>query len=132
MHGAGLDLAQVEITQGKNTQRLEQGSSHALEGKDQGRFVGTNHHLLFLMDQEKPGKVLFLIFQSLKKNFPFIFGCGLVAGNRSRVLKPVAHYMFHASSRIVKSDWGNLPMLAKKVAALVQRDWMGEHLAKPS
>src|SRR5437660_12780617 len=53
----GLDLAQIQVTQGKDAKRLEQRAGNVSERKDQRGLIGPVVNFLLLLNQEKAGKV---------------------------------------------------------------------------
>src|SRR5262249_24927077 len=122
------NLAQIQVTQGKNAEGLEQSPGNVPEREDQRGLIRTFMDFLFLLDKEKPGKVLFVILKTGLQDMPSILFRRLTAGNGSGITQATGHDMLHASGCVIESNWFNFCMLPKKIATLVQSHRMRKHL----
>src|ERR1700686_1163061 len=144
-HGAGLDLAQADIAQGKHAERLEERARNILYLKHDGGLVRAARNeativrtsLLFLRgpasysaqiaNQEEAREVSFVIFDAGLENAPSVFSCRLTSRDSCGIVQLSGNDVFHAAGRVIERNRLDLRMLAKKIAALVERNRMRQH-----
>jgi hypothetical protein len=136
-HGAGFDLAEADVTQGENAQRLEERSGNILDFEGDRSLVGAARDEALaacrggcrLANEEEAGEVAFVVFNASLKDFAGVFASGMASGDAGGIEKAMGDDMLHASGRIVERDWLYPGMVAEEVAALVEGDRVGEQLA---
>jgi len=119
MHRPGLHLAKVGVVIGKYLERRDQGSGAVFDRKSNADLVsipcGTGHATA---NQEEPGVVRGIVFDTRRKHLAAVGEGCLFAGNGGVLAVPLLNYMLDAAGGVVKGSWRHLSMLAQKSAAL--------------
>src|SRR5271168_1838344 len=141
-HGARLDLAEADVAQGEDAERLEQRSGQVLHLEGDRSLVGAGRDQALvaersatpsprrLANQEKAGEIAFVVLDAGLENLAGVFARGVTSGHAGSVGKSTSDYMLHASCSVVERDRLNAGMVPKEVAALVERHRMREHLTQ--
>jgi len=124
-----FDLAEIDITQGENAQRLKENAWQILEGKADGCFVGAFTDGLRLADQQKASVVLLVVFNVRQQHASPVLLRRLGGRNRSRIRQLLGDEVANASSCVVERHCLDSRTHAEEVPALVERHRMGEHSA---
>ena len=157
-HGTGLDLAQANVSQGEDAERLEERSGQVLNLEGDRSLVcagwdellvagcggiafpfphGVLHRVLRsgnprfprrLANQEEAGEVAFVVLDASLEDFTAVLTRGVQSSDASGVGKAMSDDVLHAACRVVERNWLDFGMMAEEVAALVERDWVRERL----
>ena len=141
-HGARLDLAEADVAQGENAERLEERSGHVFYLERDGSLVGAGRDQPLvaergvspspcqLANQKKAGEVAFVVLDAGPENPARVFARSMASGDARGVAKPMSHDVLHTSRSVVERDRLDAGVVAKEVSALVERDRVREHLAQ--
>src|ERR1700751_3251520 len=130
-----LDLAQADISQRKQAERLEKCPGQVSHLKGDRGLIGPawNQAVIFrtsrlaaplacaLSNQKKAGEIALVVFDARLQDFPAIFAGRLAAGDPCRIVQLVGHDVLHAAGRVVERYRLDLAMAAEEIAALVER-----------
>src|SRR6266849_679863 len=123
-HGPRLDLAQTDIAEGKDAERLEQYPRSVLHAERQRSLIGmvvAYRQRLSPLDQKEAGEVFLVILNSGLQDLSRVHFRGSAAGNGRRIAQAFCNHMLHASRRVVEGHGLQSPILRKQVAALIER-----------
>src|SRR5271166_6039186 len=101
-HGPRFDLAEVDIAQGEDAERLEENARQILQGKANGRFVGSPTYLPQLADLQEASVVLLVILNAGQQYASTVLLRGLRRRNRSGVVQFLGNDVAHAPRRVVE------------------------------
>src|SRR5579864_3532597 len=124
-----FDLAQTDLAQCKNTERLEERSGNVLDRESDGGLVSARRRFGIAPKQEKAGEVPAIVLERALQDLAAIFRRGLAAGDGSGVSQLVFDDVFHASGGIVKRLCRDMPMYAKECTAQLKRHRVRQHPA---
>ena len=82
-----------------------------------------------LANQKEAGEVAFVVFNARLQNLAGIFARRVTSRNCSCILQILGDHMLHAACRVVERYRLDLGMVAKEIAALVERHGMRKNPA---
>src|SRR5271155_3712487 len=131
-HGARFDIAEADVAQSEDAERLEERPGQILHLESDRSLVGAGRNQALvaggvpssprrLANQEKAGEVAFVVLDAGLENLAGVFARGVTSGDAGSVGKAMSDDVLHASSRVVERDRLDSGMVAKEIAALVER-----------
>src|ERR1700733_6489552 len=94
-HGAGFNLAQADLAQGKHAQSLEQHARRIFHAESDRSLIGARSDVASLAEQEKAGKVPFVVLNTSRQDPAFIYRSRLAPGDPGRVPQLALDDMLH-------------------------------------
>src|SRR5271157_2471313 len=85
--GPRFDLAEVDVAQGEDAERLEKNARQVLQRKADGCFVCVPADLPRLVDQQEASVVLLVVFNARQQHAPSILLRGLCGSDSRRIVQ---------------------------------------------
>ena len=127
--GARFDFAQADIARREDAEGVKQRTWDVLESKSYGGLVCAGSDDFSSGNQEKTSEVLFIVLNARFEDSASIDGGGPTAGDGRSAGNLSFNDVLYAACGIVKRHGFDLWISVEKVAALIERDRVGEDAA---